>query len=505
MIDHQAAARLGMPLTFYVAKAAMFRYGIYSQIRPITGSLSAQERMLTNIECIHPQFQHPSSKSNDAVNESGPMSTLTNKDQRTLLFATKRLFSAKALVTPKSIRDIPPKQFLTRELRLAGNRIVFLSDSGYEHFRSVVNILDRVDYFNGEAGFSDIWSAWRTAAGNWLSHGLAPENANEVIQSIADLIVDTIDDHTFAVPLFGIELDGIDSFDVGSMTILRLSVGTLDAAGVAHDHADISQVLESNKNLLWLRGIARGTPRVAQQRFSEQATLMVGMLAVAAGAMYERGAIAFRIGTVMTPEDAIGRSTWFSWRERDRSLTTHYASPRGQPFPVNQALGNESDMVRMIFRAFAMLQAKDRTNLEEAISRAVYWYSDAHRDPVLVMKLVKYWSCVEAFFSIEKEEITQAVSAGLASLLVFGGFHFVPPSEYRTLKQQIVDLYKLRSRAVHRGSHQHTTEQDVAQFSQWVAWMIISMVALAEQGYTTLKELKEQIDRLDAQSAGRGI
>lgn len=29
------------------------------------------------------------------------------------------------------------------------------------------------------------------------------------------------------------------------------------------------------------------------------------------------------------------------------------------------------------------------------------------------------------------------------------------------------------------------------------AWMIINMVELAEQGYTTLKNVKEQTDRLD--------
>lgn len=215
--------------------------------------------------------------------------------------------------------------------------------------------------------------------------------------------------------------------------------------------------------------------------------------------MYEWGASAFRIGIVMTPESALGRSIWFSWHEKDRDLTTHFASPRGQPFPVNTTLGVESDMVRMIYRAFVILQTSDRTQLEDAIARAVYWYSDSHRDPVLVMKLVKYWSCVEAFFSFQEEEITHAVSAGLTSLLVFGGFHFVPVTEYSALKKQIVKLYSLRSRAVHGGYHQHTTELEVAQFSQWVAWMILSMVGLVEQGYTTLKEVKMQTDRLDGQ------
>ena len=430
------------------------------------------------------------------------MSTLSRKDQRTLLFAAKNLFNVKSLLTPASIRDIPPRQFLACKLRLTGNRTVFLTDSGHKHFRTVVDVLDRVDYFKGEAEYSDIWSAWHSALEKWFSNGLEPENADELIQSISDLVVHNVDDHTFAIPLLGIELDGEDSFDIGAMTILRLSVDILDAVGVEYDHTDVSRLLESNKNKIWLRGTARGTPKVAQQLFAEQATLVIGMLAVAAGAMYERGAIAFRIGTIMTPENAIGRSSWFSWRENNRILTTHYAFPRGRPFPVNKVLGDDSDMVRMIFRAFEMLQKKDRTELEEAITRAIYWYSDAHRDPVHVMKLIKYWSCVEAFFSIENEGITQAVSAGLTSLLVFGGFHFVPPSEYRTLKQQIVSLYKLRSRAVHRGSHQHTTEQEVAQFSQWVAWMIVTMLALAEQGYKSLNEVKEQADRLDGLSVG---
>ena len=428
------------------------------------------------------------------------MTTLTCKDQRKLLFAAKRLFSAKALLIPKSISDIPKKQYFQRELRLTENRSVFLTDSGLEHFRTVVDVINRADFFEGMAEFSDIWKAWHKVVVKWLSNSFEPERADEVVQAIADLVAQEINDHTFVVPLFGIELDGVDSFTLGAMTILRMSVDVLDSAGVRHDPVGVQRLLELNKHyLLWLRGSTRGTPSVAQQKFLEQATLTVGMLAITAASMFELGASRFRIGIVMTPESAIGRSVWFSWHEKDRGLTTHFASPRGQPFTVNTTLGVESDMVRMIYRAFAILRTSDRTQLEDAIARAVYWYSDAHRDPVLVMKLVKYWSCVEAFFSFHQEEITHAVSAGLTSLLVFGGFHFVPTSEYSALKKQIVKLYSFRSRAVHGGYHQHTTELEVAEFSQWIAWMIVSMVGLVEQGYTTLKEVKADTDRLDGQ------
>jgi hypothetical protein len=437
------------------------------------------------------------SRYNGAPDGNDSMTKFTPKEERKLLISAKRLFSTSSLLIPKSISDIPPKQDFARELRLTANRIVFLTDSGYEYFRTVVDVMDRANFFEGMADFSDICKAWRRVVETWLSSGLEPKRTDEVVQAIAGLVAQEVDDHTFVVPLFGIELDGVDSFTLGDMTVLSMSVDVLDSAGVEHGHADVPHLLELNKNYLWLQSTVRGTPSVARQRFSEQATLTAGMLAITAASMYEWGTCDFRIGIVMSSEEAIGRSVWFSWRERDRSLTTHYASPGGQPFPVNKALADESDMVRMIYRAFAILPACDRTELEEAIAKAVYWYSDAYRDPVLVMKLIKYWSCVEAFFSFEKEEITHAVSAGLASILVFGGFRFVPPSEYSVLKRQIVYLYGLRSRAVHRGSHKHITERDVAQFSQWVAWMIIIMVALVERGYTTLKEVKAQTERLD--------
>lgn len=425
------------------------------------------------------------------------MAKLTPKEKRKLLRSAQHLFSMKSLTVPTSIKDIPIEHYLTRELKIKEGRSVYLTDSGHEHFRTVVDILDQADFFDGMAAYSDIGEAWHKAVRKWLAEGLMPDSADEVLQSIDEHIAQKVDNYTFIVPIRGLELDDLDSFAIGALTIFRMSVDELLSAGVKHDHADVPRLLELNKNTLWLRGTMRGTEKVALRKFSDQATLTTGMLAVTAAAMYERGASSFRIGIVLSPEEAIGRSMWFSWSEQVRSLTTHYEFPRGQFFPLNASLMDESDLTRIIRRAFAILHSADRTPLEEAIARSVYWFSDAHRDSVAVMQLIKYWSCVEAFFSFKEEEITHAVSSGLASLLVFGGFRFVPVEEYSTLKQHISTLYKHRSRAVHCGSYQHVTERDLAQFSQWVAWMIISMVGLVEQGYTTLEQVKTQTDRLD--------
>jgi hypothetical protein len=425
------------------------------------------------------------------------MTKLTPKEERKVLRSAQHLFSIKSLIVPRSLKDIPIEHYLTRKLRVKEGRSVYLTDSGYEHFRTIVDILDQSDFFDGMAAYSDIWEAWHKALSKWLGDGLMPDSVDEVLQSINDQIAQKVDNHTFIVPIRGLQLDGLDSFAIGKLSIFRMSGDELESSGVKHDHADVPRLLELNKNTLWLRGTVRGTEKVALRKFSDQATLTAGMLAITAAAIYERGASSFRISIVLSPDEVIGRSMWFSWSEQLRTLNTHYQFPKGQFFPLNTSLMEDSDLTRIIRRSFAILHTINRTQLEDAIARSVYWFSDAHRDSLPVMQLIKYWSCVEAFFSFKEEEITHAVSSGLASLLAFGGFHFIQDAEYSTLKKKISTLYKHRSRAVHHGSHEHVTERDLAQFSQWVAWMIISMVALVEQGYTTLEQVKEQTDRLD--------
>lgn len=84
------------------------------------------------------------------------------------------------------------------------------------------------------------------------------------------------------------------------------------------------------------------------------------------------------------------------------------------------------------------------------------------------MKLIKYWSAVETFFSTDEEKITRSVSVGLTGVLVYGGYAFVPEAEYMDFKKRVVQLYALRSRALHRASYDHVTDHDVDNLSKWV-------------------------------------
>lgn len=427
------------------------------------------------------------------------MGELTKKQLRIIQRALEGFFTEKAITNPTSFKDFKILDLLSRELRLDNNRVLLMTDLGLSLLKTIADKLYEADILGGSADYADIHLACVKVLRQCLSKGERPDNANEFVGLVRRILDELIDLHTFAVPIFGIKFVDIAVLDLGSFKIVPASVDVLAEAGVEDVDGLAAKSIELTAMQYWLVGGYRGTARVAEQKFRIHAELLVGILAVYAASMYRNGARAFRIGIVMSPEAAYGQSAWFSWAESNRRLITHRKFRAQQDLPINrELLGHLSDE-GVLDAACRFFQADTRTPLEEAIVKAVYWYSEAHRELVPVMKLVKYWSAIETFFSINGTDITQSVSGGLASVLVFGGFAFVPPEDYRATRRRISDLYSARSRAVHRASYNHVSELDASVLSQWVAWMLINMVSFQMRGYRTLDEIKAHVDRLDAE------
>jgi hypothetical protein len=64
------------------------------------------------------------------------------------------------------------------------------------------------------------------------------------------------------------------------------------------------------------------------------------------------------------------------------------------------------------------------------------------------MQFVKLWSCIECFFAITDEKITEANAKGIAAILVFGGYQVIAVDKYADTKRRVKQLYKLRSTAL---------------------------------------------------------
>lgn len=425
------------------------------------------------------------------------MASLSKKAQRTISRHLAGLFGKKAYVVPRSIDDFKVSNPLAREVRLPSGGEVLLTDAGLSAFRGVVSLLHDGGEFAQIADYSDLHSACRTVYAKLLSQSLAPDDAAEFVEMVRREIAERVSTFSFIVPVFGVQLSDVDDVQLGAFRLVHPSKTVIDAAGVTYDADQLTHVLDQMRSPAWLTGSATGTQGVALETFSTGAQITTGMLAVYAATLYEGGAMGFRIGTILSAEDAVGRGVGLMWNARDRSLVTQMRFARGQPFEIDRDRLDEIQNSSDLQRGFSLALQGKRSALEDAIARAIFWFSDAQRDQQFVMRLVKFWSCVECFFSANRTKITQDISVGLASVLVFGGYQFVPIADYAGLKHRITKMYDLRSQAVHSASHDHVTAKDVAVISQWAAWLIVNMLALIARGYESPDQVLATARMLD--------
>jgi Apea-like HEPN len=432
-------------------------------------------------------------------------SPFTRKQARIIQRALTHLAGAKSYKPIRSIEDFGEAPF-GRELQLTNYRMVLLTDYGMEQVERIVNTTVEADPYAGLADYADVWSAsWKTLE-ELVSNGQMAENAQEWLSLISARIKPQIHSRLIVVPFVGVEFKDIDDLVLGSFRLLRPSIHHLDAIGVDHAWADVPKIIADYQDReLWLHGSVRGTPRVAERRFRTLSDLVAGLLAVAAAVLLKSGATRIFVSPNMTGHDFHGDATWFSWEEQSANFTLHRSGIRGVSFEIDSALREQLYQASTIATAMRIFEADMRTSLEEAVARGFHWFADAHRDPTPVMQFVKYWSCIETFFSIDEEEITRSMSVGVAAVLVFGGYEFAPREEYSNVKKRVTSLYGLRSRAVHRASRSHITESDVAELSRYAAQLLINAVSFVERGYQRPDEIKRHSMRLDEQiERGRG-
>ncbi len=409
------------------------------------------------------------------------------------------IFSKKGFGVPQELDDFKVPNALSKTITLDNHREILLTDSAMSAVEEIAAILYEADPFGGLAGYGDIWNACRQVIKDLISKRHRPDDGAEYVSLATEIVRGAICVHTFVVALFGIDLEDVDELALGSLKVVRPSRAYIDSLGLNHSGDSAERFVEHTKGYLWLTGSVRGTYNVSKQKFREIAQLATGMLAIVAASLFERGAHGFRIGIAMSPEEMYGRAEYVSWSETDKALTVTLQFTRAQHLAIDTRMRMNIEASIIGKRAFSIIESQHRTDLEEAIVRAVYWYSDAHRDETAVMRFLKYWSCIEAFFSGDRDEITKSVSIGLAATLTHSSLNFCEPKEYLSLKRRIAHLYAPRSKAAHRAAYGHVSDRDVSDLSQWVSWLIVSAIAFVERGATTCTQVRDWAYRVDSQ------
>jgi hypothetical protein len=422
-------------------------------------------------------------------------SAMTPKQKRIIERDLETLFSPRAFLPKLTIEDIKQLGPFHPNIKYK-NRTIFLSEKGRAALRRLRDLISDIRVLAGSVSNSDIYTQVQRSYNDWVERELQP-NGHEFTEEVIDSLLAIVKNYEFLILLEGIGLEDQYVLELGSVRIQRSDRALLENVKF-EGNLDIDSIYEQFKNSLWLIGSITGSADIAAEKFKYLVILTVGILAVC-GAILFKGAIwRSRIRPMISPLEHQRPVSSLRWEKGGNGPTLSRKWGEKQDLP----LGSESIAYLkeqcFLNQLSSLLDKSDCTELEDAIIRSLYWFADAYRDPNEIMQFLKLWTCAECFFSIG-EGLTELNAKGIAVILTYSGYNIADIRDYAALKKSIKRLYRLRSKALHRAHFGHIGIEDLNNLSYWIAWVIISMVALIEKGYKTLHQVHEQISRLDCQ------
>jgi len=419
---------------------------------------------------------------------------MTPKERRTMDADLATLFSVKAFLVLKTMEDWQSVGFFHPSVRTETNTHP-LSKAGSAALTRMTKTIQKLPEL-GECTSGEIAQQVHESYEGWLKQRLVPDSGEFVEECSAKLLA-TVKERSHLINLAGLELTDIERIELGPVTICKPDMELLKdvkfGGAIRRDLIETKFMKE-----LWLIGKSFGSPELGFKRFEHQSALTIGILAVCGSILYEGAVWQSHLRTGLSPYTQVTPFSVFRWDADGDNPTISHAWGSDKLLPLKAELIEYLRRECFLDQMAGLVAAKSKTQLQESIERALYWFADAHGDRNTTMRFIKLWSCAECFFAITGEDVTESNARGIAAILTFAGYGVGKVEDYAKLKRRLKQLYDLRSRAVHRAEFDGIELLDLQDLSRWVAWIIVSMTALAERGYRDLASIKMQVDRLDA-------
>jgi len=314
------------------------------------------------------------------------------------------------------------------------------------------------------------------------------------------LLSQKIDDYSYVCRIEGITFDDVDNIIIGNRNIRKYNTDIIT------DLSDVTDIIgeainKEYKGRLIVVGSEKGSSSVSKEKFFHHAEQSLCVLRLFSCALYGQAIHRTNIRLVNNCAHAFGPASCFGWLEATRSISFTRYLRSDQDFEINKELLDYLTEECFFAELSSLIDKQNRTELEDSVVKSIFWLGEAQKDSSHASAWVKLWSCIECFFTLDNDEITEKNARGISSILIFGGYLYDKYSDYDKIKKKIKNFYKLRSKIVHRAEYTNIDAILLEELSFIVAWVIIAMVSLVERGYTNLCQIQEQAERLDKISA----
>ncbi len=196
----------------------------------------------------------------------------------------------------------------------------------------------------------------------------------------------------------------------------------------------------------------------------------------------------------------VEKDNYLSINLDDRSVTLHWDSRKSthQDYIIDQEVINGFKKNCFWDDLVSILIKKQKTELEESISNAIYWVGEAQNEWIPQIAYIKFWTAIEAltYNPLNNEKVTETIVKGVSTLLIYGGYHYYPVEEYWNLRKRLRKLYDKRSKIIHRGVLENIPYDDLRDICKYSTQMVSEVLGLCSLGYTHFDQVRKEAERL---------
>ena len=196
---------------------------------------------------------------------------------------------------------------------------------------------------------------------------------------------------------------------------------------------------------------------------------------------------------------------------RHRELFFYQSEPKGsvafstgigrgnlQNFELNEQFLTECKEEIFFNDFFDIAFKKDKTEIEDIITTAIYWIGEAQADFDKESSFLKYWIALESIITSKEEnkKITKTLCEGVSVILAYRPYGFIEVDSIKKTYNKVSKLYDLRCKIVHRGSYQEVKEAELIEMCKLSWQTALSFFHLRSIGYQEIAQVEKQINRL---------
>lgn len=412
-----------------------------------------------------------------------------------------QLFDKKTLHQPKTLEELRDIGLSLPSIKFNGSN-VWISKLGKKALTSLTDLFVNHHKYSEYLYFEDAFSSIKRLYQTYLSNNNVPSSDDFFGEIITDL-ESLIDERTFVGEVEGIIFEDLDYLELGEATLEQFDESVLKYRHDVDEFDNLfgKKTIENLKDKIVFVASEKGSLAVAVDKYKQRAKINLSLLKVLICAHVKGGFTNTHINLKSSKSFQYQDSYLIGWSSEGHLYTSGTANPR-RDFPLTTERLKQFDDEGLFQKLSYIANKNGKNELEQAVEKSLYWFSEAQSDGCQASSFLKLWSCLECFFSITSDEITERNARGVASLFMYGDINMqladiTELQNYASLKSTIKKYYQLRSAVAHRAEYKKIDEHVTVLLSYIVCSIILSITCLASRGHVSLDRIATECERLD--------